>query len=87
MLTRKALRGRGLKGAKINRGLVWMVAAMLGLSGCAGAVLESQNHNGQKDRLRVETENWETFDARRMSPKDANGFGDYSIMLKGEKSF
>jgi hypothetical protein len=36
----------GLKGGKINRGLVWMVATMVGLSGCAGAVLESQNHDG-----------------------------------------
>jgi hypothetical protein len=76
-----------LQGGKINRGLVWMVAAMLGLSGCASHLLESHHRDGQTDSVKVETENWQRYDSRRRSPNDATGFGDYSIMLKGEKTF
>ena len=76
-----------MQGRKINVVLVIILGAMLWLSGCAGPWLESQHQDGQTDRRRIETETWKGFDDRRMSPNDAGSFGDYSFMLKSERTF
>jgi hypothetical protein len=75
-----------LQGRKINRFLVIILGALLWLSGCAGPLLESQHQSGQSERLRLETENWKGYEDHRMSPNNA-GFGDYSLMLKSERTF
>jgi hypothetical protein len=75
-----------LKGRKIIVVPVIILGAMLWLSGCAGPLLESHHQNGQSESLRLETENWKGYDDHHMSPNNA-GFGDYSLMLKSEKTF
>jgi hypothetical protein len=75
-----------LQGRKINRLLVIILGALLWLSGCAGPLVESHHQSGQSERLRLETENWKGYENHHMSPNNA-GFGDYSLMLKSERTF
>jgi len=80
-----------LKGRGIKRWLLWVLAAMILLSGCSSVLLESKDQNGQVDRIMVDTgPSWANYDQRPRDPYvDANkhGLGDMSIMLKSVKTF
>jgi uncharacterized protein YceK len=77
----------GLKGWEKNRVLLWGLAAMVWLSGCSGVLMEKHNSEGQMDRIKIGTLDWQNVDAKPRSPHDARGLDDLSIMLKSEKTF
>jgi len=83
----KLCEGRGLKGGKPNRVLLWGLTATVWLSGCSGVLLEKYNQEGHMDRIRIDAVDWKKYDAQRFSPRDGRGMDDISIMLKSEKTF
>lgn len=73
----------------IKRGLAWLLATAVFMSGCSGVLLESKGEGGRAERLKLDAgENWEGYDKQPRHPFDKrNSYDEMSIMLKSVKTF
>jgi len=87
----KLCEGTGLKSRRINRWLVWALAATVCLSGCSGVLFESKDSSGTVERVKIDGgESWEIYDDRPRLPyanSKKHGLDDLGLMLKSEKTF
>lgn len=74
-----------------KRGMPWLVAAAVLLSGCSGVLMESKDQSGRVDRLRIDSsESWSSYDDKPRQPyvsSGKHGLDDMNLMLLKEMTF
>jgi hypothetical protein len=69
--------------------VLWLLAAMVLVSGCSGVLFESKGGAGTSQRLKLDAgEDWGRYDTHPRYPYDKKSSNDeMSIMLKTLKTF